>query len=90
MAKAPPYSKRPQDKREKPMVREPVSKENRPAESDFIRPQTGYNMHQQPWEMKYHDKPENTRKNQVMGSDFNPLNTKYRYKTYVPVNETDT
>jgi hypothetical protein len=87
---APWNEKRPQDKREKPMRPDKVAKENRPSDGDYVRPQTGYNMHQQHWEMKYHQKPQNNSENSVMGSQFNPLNTKYRYKTYVPVNETDT
>lgn len=42
------------------------------------------------WEIKYNPRIPNTRENQIMGSDFNPLKSKDRYKVYNPVNETDT
>jgi hypothetical protein len=57
---------------------------------DFIRDGKPYNMHQQHWEIQYKEKPKNDRVNQIMGSDFNPTQSKDRYKTYIPVNETDT
>jgi hypothetical protein len=60
------------------------------SDKDFVRKGKSYNMHQEHWEIKYHEKPSNDRKNQVMGSDFNPTQSKDRYKTYIPVNETDT
>lgn len=60
------------------------------SDKDYVRKGKSYNMHQEHWEIKYHEKPKNDVTNQIMGSDFNPLNTKDRFKTYVPVNETDT
>jgi hypothetical protein len=63
---------------------------NHASDTDFKRNQKPYNMHREHWEIKYHEKPANDEKNQVMGSCFNPTNTKNRFKTYVPVNETDT
>lgn len=50
----------------------------------------GYKMNQEAWEMKYHSDPAKNRQNQIMGGDFDAMNTKDRYKTYIPVNETDT
>ena len=63
---------------------------NHASDTDYKRNQKGYNMHQEHWEVKYHETVPNTEKNQVMGSCFNATNTKNRMKTYVPVNETDT
>lgn len=60
------------------------------SDNDFVRKGKSYNMHQEHWEIKYHEKPSNDAKNQKMGSDFNPTQSKDRYKTYIPVNETDT
>jgi hypothetical protein len=49
-----------------------------------------YKMNQEHWEMKYEPDPAKNRKNQIMGGDFDPMNTKDRYRVYNPVNETDT
>lgn len=56
----------------------------------FKRAQKGYTCHDEHWELKYHSDPAKNRENQIMGGDFDPVNTKMRYKTYIPVNETDT
>jgi hypothetical protein len=56
----------------------------------FKRVGKGYKMEKDHWEVKYNSDPAKTRENQVMGGDFDAMNTKERYKTYIPVNETDT
>jgi len=56
----------------------------------FKRVGKGYKMNQEHWEVKYDSDPGKDRQNQVMGGDFDPMNTKDRYKTYIPVNKTDT
>lgn len=56
----------------------------------FKREGKPFNMHKEHWEVKYHSVPGKDRQNQIMGGDFDPMNTKDRYKTYIPVNETDT
>ena len=56
----------------------------------FKRTATGYKMMKDHWEIKYNSVPGKDRQNQVMGGDFDAMNTKDRYKTYIPVNETDT
>lgn len=63
---------------------------NHASDTDYKRKEKGYNMHQEHWEIKYHEKPNNDGQNRVMGSQFNPTQSKDRYKTYIPVNETDT
>ncbi len=61
------------------------------SDKDFVRKGKPYNMHQQHWEIQYKEKPSNDKEqNRVMGSQFNPMQSKDRYKTYIPVNETDT
>jgi hypothetical protein len=42
------------------------------------------------WERTYNPRIPNNQENQVMGSCFNPVKSKDRYKVYKPVNETDT
>ena len=56
----------------------------------FKRSGKSYKMNQDHWEVKYSPEPANNRKNQIMGADFNAMNTKDRYRVYNPVNETDT
>lgn len=41
------------------------------------------------WEVHYKEYPPNDSKNLKNGSGFNPMKSKDRYKTYIPVNETD-
>ena len=65
------------------------SKKDRPADNDVKREGKPFNMHKEHWEVRYHESPPNDRKNLLMGSQFNPLNTKNRVKTYNPVTETD-
>ena len=60
------------------------------SDRGYKREQSGYKKNNEHWEIKYSCYPPNTKENQIMGSDFNPVNTKNRYKTYNPVNETDT
>ncbi len=60
------------------------------SDTDFKRVGKAYDMKNEHWEIKYHEKVPNTRFNQVMGSDFNPTQSKNRVKTYKMVNETDT
>ena len=56
----------------------------------FKRVGKGYKMNQEAWEMKYDPDPAKSRANQIMGGDFDPMNTKERYRVYNPVNDTDT
>jgi hypothetical protein len=66
------------------------SKESPEFHPGYKREGKAYNMHQDHWEIKYDPDPAKNRKNQVMGGDFDPMNTKDRYRVYNPVNETDT
>jgi len=60
------------------------------SDTDFKRKGKSYDMRNQHWEIKYHEKLPNSHYNQVYGSDFNPCQSKDRVKTYRMVNETDT
>lgn len=56
----------------------------------FKRVGKSYNPHNEHWEVKYSPEKGKDRANQVMGGDFDALPSKKRYKTYIPVNDTDT
>lgn len=56
----------------------------------FKRVGKSYKMNQEHWETRYYPDPAKNRKNQIMGGDFDAMNTKDRYRVYNPVNETDT
>jgi len=56
----------------------------------FVREKKAYNPHKEHWEVKYSPEPGKNRQNQIMGGDFDPMQSKHRYKMYTPVNETDT
>ena len=56
----------------------------------YKREGKAFNPHKEHWEMTYTPEKGKNRANQVMGGDFDALPSKDRYKTYIPVNETDT
>lgn len=66
------------------------SKESPEYHPGFVREKKAFNPHKEHWEVKYDPDPAKNRKNQVMGGDFDAINTKDRYRTYNPVNKTDT
>ncbi len=73
------------------MAKIPFSSKNSPEfHPGFKRECKHYNKHQEHWEMKYDPDPAKNRKNQIMGGDFDAINTKDRYRVYNPVNDTDT